>query len=227
MKKVVAVGIALGLVVGSLTAPAMAAKKKKKKKPAVVKPVPTTLYAHGPSPVGEIDGAQWFTELGSVPSPLTLDAVKPDGTQPKSMTFANPALNDTCSGLPTAHPVFNGPLVGTIKGDAKITGYFAAAPSKDLIARIWVDTSTFNCNDGYIPPASEVKFEVPAGQSEVVITFPGLNVTAQSHVMITILTADAASGWAGQAGRLLYDSTSALTRLEFPCIPAKGKKACV
>ena len=226
MKKVVAVGIALGMVVGSLAAPAMAAKKKKKKKPAAVKPVATTLYAHGPNAAGEVDGALWFPTLGG-PSPFTLDATKPDGAAAKSMTFTNPALNDQCTGLPTAHPVFVGPLVGTIKGNVKLTGYFAAAPSNDVIARIWVDTPVFSCNDAYIPPAKEVKFDVPAGQSEIPVTFSGLNVTAQSTVMIQFLTGDVDNGYAGQAGRLLYDATSALTRIEFPCIPAKGKKACV
>lgn len=214
MKKTLVAVLALSLVAGALVLPASAKKKK-------AKPVATTLYAHGPSPVGEVDGAMWFSELGAGKPPLTLDATEPSAGQPKSQNFFSPLLNDQCTGLPVAFPTFQGDLSGTIVGDVTMTAHFVSAPSK-ILARIWTDTPNFSCNDGYVEPVSEVEVDVPAGQSEVEIVFPKLKQKALSWVLVEIL-APSGSDYRGQVGRLLYDSADAATRLEFNCIPASGK----
>ena len=211
MKKTLIVALALSLVAGALAMPA-AAKKK-------AKPVSTTLYAHGPSTAGEVDGAVWVTETGK--PPLTLDATEPAAGLPKSQNFFSPGLNDQCTGLPLAFPTFQGDLSGTIVGDVTMTAHFVSAPSK-VLARIWTDVPNFSCNDAYVEPASEVEVDVPAGQSEVEIVFPGLKQEALSWVLVEIL-APSGTDYKGQVGRLLYDSADAATRLEFNCIPASGK----
>ena len=213
MKKTLIVALSLSLVAGALALPATAKKK--------AKPVATTLYAHGPSQFGEVDGAMWFSELGAGKPPLTLDATEPADGTPKSQFFMSPGLNDQCTGLPVAFPTFQGDLSGTIVGDVTMTAHFLSAPSK-ILARLWTDVPNFSCNDAYVAPASEVEVDVPAGQSEVEIVFPGLKQKALSWVLIEIL-APSGPDYKGQLGRILYDSTDAATRLEFNCIPASGK----
>ena len=217
MKRLLMVALMLGLVTTSLAAPSLAAKKKK------AKPVATVLYAHGVNQLGEADGVQWVADGAGTP-PTTLDAVEPAGPAPKSMTIANPGLNDQCAGIPLAFPTFQGDFSGTIVGDAKLFATFASAPGT-IKARLWTDTPVFSCNDAYIEPASEVDVELPAGQGEVEIVFPGLNLTGASTIMIEIL-ALSGTDYKGQVGRLLYDHSSALTRLEFNCVPAAGAKTC-
>lgn len=212
MKKALILVLSLSLVAGALALPASAKKKK-------AKPVATTLYAHGPSAAGEVDGAVWVTEVGK--PPLTLDATEPAAGLPKSQNFFSPALNDQCTGLPLAFPTFQGDLSGTIIGDVTMTAHFVSAPSK-VLARIWTDVPNFSCNDGYVEPASEVEVDVPAGKSEVEIVFPDMKQKALSWVLVEIL-APSGSDYRGQVGRLLYDSADAATRLEFNCIPASGK----
>jgi hypothetical protein len=213
MKKSIVALCVLGLIGSLLVAPASAGKKK-------AKPVATTMYFHGVQPAGEIDGAQWLADTlqgSATKPPQTLDGVEPTGGQPKSQGLRNPALNDQCSGLPPGFPTFQGDFAGTIIGDATITAYFASPPGT-VTARLWTDTPVFSCNDGYVAPASEVVVDVPAGQSEVQITFEHLNLKGSSWILIELL----GDGGATQ-GRLLYDSTSAMTRIEFNCIPASGK----
>ncbi|MBA2724504.1 MAG: hypothetical protein H0U53_00810 [Actinobacteria bacterium] len=217
MKKILVALLSLSLVVGALALPAAAKKKKSK-------PVATTLYAHGPNQLGEVDGALWFSELGAGKPPLRLDATEPGAGAPKSQFFMGPAFNDQCTGLPVAFPTFEGELSGTIVGDVKMTTYFVSAPGK-IIARIWTDVPNFSCNDAYVEPASEVEIDVPAGEGEVEIVFPGLKQQALASVLVEIL-APGGADYSGQVGRILYDSTDAATRLEFSCIPAKGSTSC-
>lgn len=218
MKKLLTLVMVFGLIAGALVTPGVAAKKK-------AKPVKTTLYMHGQSPSGEVDGAQWAADGFSPQSPLTLDAEEPSDPLTKSMNYFSPGLNDQCTGLPLAFPTFMGPLVGTIKGDAKMTLHFASAPAT-IKARIWADIGAFSaCNDNYIEPASEVDVEIPAGQNAVEVTFPKLKLKAMSFIMIEVL-ALSGTDYKGELGRLLYDSSSAPTSITFKCIPAKGK-SCV
>ncbi|HVF53324.1 MAG TPA: hypothetical protein VNC78_06910 [Actinomycetota bacterium] len=213
MKRSLATVICTLMVLTCVASPALAAKKKK---PAA-KPVATTLYMHGNYPAGEVDGVDWLAN--SVP-PMSMDTTPGSEPFPRSMTIFNPLLNDQCSGIPLAFPTWVGNITGTIVGDAKITAHFLSAPGT-ITARIWVDTPVMSCNDAYIPPASEVDFALPSGQGSVEIVFPNLKLTAQANVMIEILSYSG-TGYKGQVGRVLYDSASAETKLEFSCIPASG-----
>lgn len=221
MRRVVIVGLVLGLLAGALT-PAEAAKKKKKKK----KPVPVTFYMHGPSQLGEVDGVQWVADGLPNSSPLTMDTTEPTGSQTKSMNYFSPPFNDQCTGLPLAFPTFVGKLKGTIVRDATMTAYFTGAPAT-VTARIWADVLPFQaCNDEYIEPAAEVQAEVAAGDNAPVeFVFPKLKLVAKDSIMIEILVPSGA-GYRGQVGRLLYDSASSQTKLDFKCLPRSGK-SCV
>lgn len=213
-KSLFATAISLCLVASFISGPASAAKKRR--------PVATTLYAHGASQVGEVDGAQWVANAFPAQSPFTFDTKVPTGSNPKSMTFASPYINSQCTGTPVGNPVFQGSINGTITGDVKLTAHFLSAPGT-IKARLWVDTPLFSCNDQYYEPHSEIDFDVPTGQGKVTAVFPKLKLRAKSVIMVQILAPDVGNGYEGQAGRLLYDSTDAPTRLQFKCVPASGK----
>lgn len=208
MKKAITIVLALALVATGATVAGAAAKKKKKPKPVV-----TTLYMHGEQPLGEIDAAEWIANGTSTADVLQMDPTAPTGSQPKSQQWGYAAFNTNCSGLPL-FPTWVGNLQGTIVGDAKLTIHSISAPGS-ITARIWTDTPVFSCNDAYIPPAAEVQVTPPPGSGSFEVVFEGLNLKAQANVMIELL------GTTTQ-GRVLYDSTSADTNLEFSCVPARG-----
>lgn len=207
MKKLIGVLLCLGLTVGSI---ATASAKPK--------PVKTTLYMHGVYQFGEIDGADW---IANGTPPMQMTTAKPDGSAPKSMHYNNPALNKSCTGLPTGFPTWEAMgVAGTVIGDAKLTMNFASPPTK-ITARLWIDAPMFSCNEAYIQPTSEVIVDVLAGQNEVEIIFPKLKKEATFNMIVEILGA----GASGQ-GRVLYDSTDMASALTFNCIPTHGS-SCI
>ena len=189
---------------------------------AKFRPVETTLFAHGPNQLGEIDGALWLSEQFPNSTPLTLDGSEPDDGQPKSMTYSSPYINSQCSGSPLAYPTFKGPLKGTIKGDIKLIGHFLGAPGT-VTVRLWTDGPVFSCNADYWEPDIEVEAEIPAGHNEVEIVLPNKSLKAGVDVMIMVFAPDVGYGYSGQVGRILYDSAETPTRLEFRCVPRSGK----
>lgn len=217
MKRTITLLLVVGLAAAMLGGAADAKKKKKKKK----KPVSTTLYLHGHTPSGDVDGATWLVDylINSANNPMIMDAKKPGGGPPASQNLHNPALNTRCTGLPTGFPTWLGEVSGTIKGDAQLKIHFAAAPTTTVTARIWADLLPFQaCNDEYIEPASEVTVDVPAGHSEVTIKFPKLKLKASQYVMLEVL-----GGRDAEAARVFYDSSDMASELKFGCIPQKGK----
>lgn len=218
MKKGIIVSLIVGLIASAVAvAPAQAGKKK---------PIEHTLYMHGPSQFGELDGVEWFNQGAGPKSLLTMTPEEPAAGPPKSMTYQNPALNDECTGLPLAFPTFTTDFAGTIVGDAKLTLNLVGTPGT-IKARIWADMGAFvGCNEGYVPPASEVDVPVAPGQSTVEVTFPKLKLKGTYMLMVEVLALSGEAAPAGGVGRLLYDSTDAATSLTFNCIPASGK-SCV
>jgi hypothetical protein len=204
MKKILALALA-ATVMAAFAPPATAQKRPK--------PVKTSLYLHGDAPLGDVDGVFWLAE--DYENEMTPE--EPDGSAPRSWRLGTPGLNTKCTGLPLAFPTWRGRVSGTITGKPKLQAHFAT-PAVRVTARIWVDVPVFSCNEGYIPPASEVIVDIPAGHNEIEIEFDQIRARAQGWVMIQLL----ASG-AGQAGRILYDSADMASMLEFQCIPARGK----
>ena len=215
MRKILVLALIVGLVASAMGMTAIAAKKKRKPKP-----VKTVLYLHGPTPVvGEDDAADYLAN-GTIPS---LTPAAPTEQVPKSRTYAVERGNDQCSGNPVFFPTWQGPLAGTMVGDAKLT-VFTASPGGQLTARLWVDVDagSLACNETYIPPAKEVTVDVPAGQNQVTAVFKKLKLKAQGLVMIEILTRQPQA----HGSRVLYDATAQNSRFEFDCIPAKRSKKC-
>ncbi len=205
MRKLIAL-LLLATLVAGLNAPATAAKKK---------PVRTTLYLHGAHAVGE--GGMPEHALDETVMPM--DTKKPSDGTPKSRSVGLVAGNEDCTGNTTYFPAWVGNLAGTIVGDAKLTIH-TLSPGATIRARIWVDTPEGLCNESYIKPAQEVSVAAPAGQGVVTIKFKKLKLKATSIVMIQVLR----SGIRANFTRVLYDSTDAASKLEFSCIPARGKK---
>ena len=205
MKRLIGALLVLGMVAASIATASASSK-----------PVKTTLYMHGVYQFGEVDGIDW---IANGTPPMQMSSAKPDGAAPRSMHYNNPALNKSCTGLPTGFPTWEASgISGTVVGDAKLTMHFASPPTK-VTARLWIDTPMFSCNDAYIAPLSEVVVDVPAGHSEVEIVFPGLKKKATFNMIVEILGA----GASGQ-GRVLYDSVDMASALTFSCVPASGKK---
>jgi hypothetical protein len=186
--------------------------------------VATTLYMHGGAAVGEQDGIAWlastFTE-----SALTLSAARPSGDS-KSMSYAG-MVNDVCTGVPF-YPTFVGDVAGTITGSLTLTLHSVSAPGT-YTARVWTDTGLFQCNADYVPPAGEVSFDLPAGQStvKVVVPIPGKRDRVVDGTLTVMVYAPTVPAYRGQVGRLLYDGTSAASSVSFPCAPFKRHKTCV
>jgi hypothetical protein len=186
--------------------------------------VPTTLYMHGSAVVGEQDGAAWLASAFT-DSALTLSATKPTGDS-KSMSYAG-MVNDVCTGVPF-YPTFVGKLNGTIAGSVTLTLNSVAAPGT-FTARVWTDTDIFQCNADYVPPAAEVSFDLPAGQSTVKVVLPiaGRKDRDASSMISVMVFAPTVPGYRGQVGRLMYDGATAASSVVFTCTPRAGRKTCL
>lgn len=220
MKKVLATALILGLVATALAAPAFAGKKKK------AKPVATTLYFHGTAPAGEV-------EIPDIVSGLyrTMDTTEPTDPAPKSVALVaagaggNGTPNTQCSGSPL-FPVWVGHVDGKIVGDIKVSLSAVSAPAS-VDVRVWGSVPgptacTSQGVEGYVPPDAEVRVDLPAGPGEIEAVLKGVNFPAASRLMIQITPVlDGPT-----AARVLYDSSSFVSQMEFSCIPIKGAKTC-
>lgn len=215
MKRLLAIGLVMGLLGGALALPATAAKK--------AKPVKTTLYMHGDLPVADL--AEWV-EGASGGTHNKMDTTEPASGPPKSHSYTLfPVGNVQCTGN-ELFPSWEGQVAGKIVGDVKLYANTLALPST-VIARIWVDVPFGSCTSStsgsadFVDPIAEQEVEVPAGQNEVEIVFEKLKVTAGYNMIVELHQTTPTN-----QGRVLYDSSDYPTRIEFDCIPAKGAKSC-
>lgn len=214
MRKIFATTVALALVAGALSAPALAGKKKS------AKPTPVTLYFHGTEAAGEADIANNATS-GSV---LPMDVTEPTGSPSKSFPIIDGVAtpNEQCSGSPLL-PSWSGMLSGRVKGDVKVVfNTVASAGSVDV--ELFVDAGPLSCNETYVAPAAEVTVDLPPGTGTVEAVLEGVDVPVGGlvTVMINPRNLDAPA-----VGRILYDSATDPSRVELTCIPAAGSKSCV
>ena len=191
------------------------------------KTVPTTLYMHGPSVVGEVDSVGWLGTATLGESPFTLDSAAPTSADAKSMSYVT-VFNDKCTGQPM-YPTFQGALAGKIVGDLTLSLHFLSAPAT-LTAQVWVDTEVYGCeaNLGYIPPHAIVTFDVPAGESTVEVKIPRISEKKRTvrKQVIVMIHAPQVPAYEGQVGRIRYDSTATPSSVSFACVPIKGSKRC-
>lgn len=214
MKKVLAIGLVMGLLGTALAVPASAGKKPK--------PVKTTLYMHGDLPVGDM--AEWIEGI-SGGAHNKMDTTEPASGPPKSHSYSLPIGNSQCTGN-ELFPSWEGQVAGTIVGDLKLYANTLALPST-VIARVWVDVPFGSCTSStagvsdFVDPLAEQEVQVPAGSNEIEIVFKKLKAVATYNMIIELH-----QNTPTNQGRVLYDSADFPTRVEFSCIPAKGSKTC-
>lgn len=221
VRKLITVLIAVFLIVPLAVAPASAAKKRKKPAPA---PVLTKLYLDGEQDAGE-------TEHDPLVNPgyLPLSTVEPDGSQPRSTGYANLVVtpNTACAGN-NLFPVFVGPLVGRVTGTIKVTLHTASTPGV-LDIRLWPDVNSQKCNSAaggtmdYIEPPASIEVDVPPGQGVIEVEIPNVDFQAQALLMLQV-TPLAAPG--PIIGRVLYDTPTTASGIEFMCVPPAGATSC-
>lgn len=215
MRKFVALSVVAGLCIVGAAGPAQAKKAK---------PVVTTLFLHGSSPLGEVDSNPVNSEF------QLMDTTEPQGTQSKSKQITNLFVtpNVVCAGN-QLFPVWVGNVKGKIVGDMKLTFSAIGTPGTVLV-RVWPDIGALMCNADYVEAAGEVEVDLPAGQGTVEAVIPKVNFTAKSSLMVQVspfILVDTPDPTPFNVlgpfvSRVLYDSTTAPSSLEFTCIP-KGK----
>jgi hypothetical protein len=215
MRKTLLIAVATGLLAASLAGPALAGKK--------AKPVATTLYFHGTETVGELESYP-FIAAGY----FAMDSTEPTGAQPKSKQLTNyvGGPNTECAGN-EFFPVWIGDVSGTVKGDVKVT-FNTIAVGGAVDVRIWPDVAGQLCTNetlgvfDYPEPAGEVRVSLPPGAGTVEAVIEGVKFKATSLLMVQLTPVITPPFF----GRVLYDSPTAASKIEFSCTPAKGQKAC-
>ena len=221
MKKLLVFTVLAGLMLTPLSA--FAGKK--------AKPVPTKLFFHGSTVIGENDSIAVVNDVF-----LPMDSTEPSGAEPKSKQIVNGIVtpNTQCAGN-NLFPVWSGQLAGTVKGDVKVT-FSAVGTPGPVSVRIWPDVNSLLCNSAtsgstdYPEPAGEVIVDLPPGEGTVEAVMKGVNFKAIGSMMVQISPVVAADipdpGGAVLTpfvSRVLYDTPDFASSVEFTCIPAKGK----
>lgn len=216
MRKPLALALTAGLIATALAAPAFAAKK--------AKPVATTLYLHGNEVVGEVENFA-VTSSGTY---FAMDSTEPSAAEPKSKQLTNyvGGPNTQCAGN-DLFPVWVGDLTGTVTGDITVTFHTITSPG-EVDVRIWPDVASQLCTNetlgafDYPEPAAETRVALPPGPGTVEAVIEGVKFKAGSKLMLQLTPVVESPFF----GRVLYDSTSYVSKIDFSCIPAKGATAC-
>lgn len=226
MKRIVPL-LAVLLLAASLATPAVAKKK--------VKPIATTFYLHGATPVGENDSLAVVNDVY-----LPMDQNEPAQDAPASRFIVNGIAtpNTKCAGN-NLFPVWSGKVSGRITGDVKLTFTTVGTPGS-VVVRIWPDVNSLLCDSAaagtteYPDPAGEVTVALPPGTGTVEAVMEDVDFSAVASVMVQISPAVAAElpEPAGAVldpfvARVLYDNADFASSLEFACIPPKGASTCI
>jgi hypothetical protein len=216
MKRLLVLGLVLGLAIGSI---ATAEAKKK------AKPVATTLYLHGTQDAGEaemVDNISGGLFMG-------MDPTKPDAATPKSMFVTNYLVgpNTACSGNSLV-PTWRGMFAGTAKGDVTITLNTVGSPAAKMQVDLFPD-GTGGCDSdlgstGFVPPAASAIVDVPPGPGVTEVKFEGVNFKAEG-TLVLMLSIPGAPANPYQV-RVLYDGSGFESNITLSCIPASGR-SCV
>lgn len=213
MKRFLTMLLVLGLVASALTAPAVAKKK--------AKPVPTTFYFHGHSPVGEPDGLDGAL-AGAVTGTgyATMDTTEPSGPYPKSMTIVSyvGGPNATCGGS-FLSPVWIGKMAGTVVGDVTVTFDAISSPGGKADVQLYPDLTAFACD---LTPPAQVRVDLPAGPGQVEAVIEDVKLPVLGSLMVQITPVISSP----YISRVLYDSPAYPSKIEFGCIPSGRAKTC-
>lgn len=212
MKRFLTLLLVVGLVASALALPAAAKKAK---------PVKTTLYFHGHSPVGEPDGLDGAL-AGAVTGTgyATMDTTEPSGPAPKSMTVVSyvGGPNTTCAGS-FLSPVWIGKMSGTVVGNVKVTFDAISTPTGKVDVQLYPDLGSFGCD---LTAPAQVRVDLPSGPGQVEAVIKGVKLPVVGSLMVQI-TPVISSPF---LSRVLYDSPEFPSKIEFSCIPAAAAKSC-
>ena len=189
---------------------------------AAPKPVKMTHYFHGSLPVGEVETAP------SQPSMLPMDATKPTGTQAKSKGVTNyvGGPNTACAGNGLV-PGWTGKVSGTITTATVVL--YVQGTGGEVEVQLYADVDGILCNENQPKIAGSAKVTLPATPgAEIKIPIKIKKLAPKSSINVQVNPTLTAAGVLIQpfVARVQYDATSALSRIEFTCIPKTGKKAC-
>jgi hypothetical protein len=210
MRKILTVGLVVGLICGALALPGNAAGRKKVKPAGVA----TTLYFHGQYPVGEVEQ---FTGIVDN-SFMVMDKNAPVDAQAKSKTIG--WADTQCAGN-RGFVVWVGHVSGTVIGNLNVTFTAAAAPH-DVDIRVWPDVDQLMCTSTYPSPAAMKTVSLPAGQNEIQVSVPNVSLKVDHSLMIQISPSPSLGTDSPGLGRIFYDGTDAASHVTFGCIPASG-----
>ena len=216
MKRSIGVILMLCLSLGALVAAPAEAKKKAKAQPV-------KLYFHGENFFGEQD-----LENGVSGIYREMDTSEPTEAAPKSHGLVavgaggNGTPNPQCAGNPL-FPVWQGDVSGTVVGDIKVSLDAISLPATKIDVRVWGMVPPFgSCTsqgvEAYIEPAAEVRVDVPPGAGTIQAVLKGVKFQAEGKLMIQFTPVLEGATMT----RVLYDSTSTISEMEFTCIPASG-----
>ena len=214
MRKLVAALVLSAVALSTFSAPMAHAGKKA---------VPTTLYFHGTQYVGE-------TEIPDGVSGLyrTMDGNEPTDPAPKSVSLlavgaaGSGTPNTECAGNPL-FPVWVGDVNGTIVGDLKLSLDSVSLPATKVDVRVWGFVPGVGaCNsqgvEGYVKPFAETRVDVPPGPGTIEAVLKNKKFKTLGKLMVQITPVlDGAT-----ATRVLYDSSTTISQIEFTCAPASG-----
>lgn len=215
MKKAFVTALALGLIVAAFGGFSAHAKK--------AKPQAVTLYFHGTQYVGE-------TEIPDGVSGIyrTMDATEPTDPAPKSVNLLAAGSggagtpNSQCAGNPL-FPVWVGDVNGTVVGDLKVSLDSVSLPATKVDVRVWGFVPGIGACDsqgveGYVEPFAETRVDVPPGPGTIEAVLKNKKFKTLGKLMVQITPVlDGAT-----ATRVLYDSTTTVSQIEFKCAPATG-----
>ena len=216
MKRSFGVVLMLCLSLGALVAAPAEAKKKAKAQPV-------TFYFHGDNFFGEQD-----FENGVSGIYRSMDTTEPTEAAPKSHGLVTVGAGGTgtpnpqCAGSPF-FPVWQGDVNGTVVGDIKVSLDSISLPVTKIDVRVWGMVPPFGSCDSvvgesYIEPAAELRVDVPPGAGTIEAVLKNVKFKAEGKVMIQFTPLLETPTMA----RVLYDSTSTISQMEFTCIPASG-----
>jgi hypothetical protein len=214
MKKALVTAIVLGLIASAFGISAHAKKAK---------PAPVTLYFHGNEYVGEVeipDGVNGIYRQ--------MDATESTDPAPKSVFLlaggaaGNGTPNPTCAGNPL-FPVWVGDVNGTIVGDLKVSLDAVSLPATKVDVRVWgfvpgIGACDSQGTEGYVDPMSETRVDVPPGAGTIEAVLKNTKFKAEGRLMVQftpVLEGPTAT-------RMLYDSSTTVSQIEFKCVPAEG-----
>jgi len=158
-----------------------------------------------------------------------MDPSEPSGSEPKSKQLTNYVAgpNTECAGN-ELFPVWVGNLTGTVKGDVKVTFHTISTPAAAVDVRIWPDVNSQLCTQetlgafDYPEPAGEVRVNLPPGPGSTEAVIERVNFKAGSLLMLQ-LTPVVEGPF---VGRVLYDSTQFVSKIELKCTPVGRAKSC-